>query len=56
MTRRDEDLAREPEAKEDDDRSLTDKVKDKVEEVLDPPEAADYEPKTNPVTGQRRTG
>ena len=39
---------------EDDDRSLVEKAKDKVKDVLDVPEAADDPGKTNPVTGQLR--
>ncbi len=35
--------------------SLTEKLKGKVENLFDAPEAADYDTtKTNPVTGQRR--
>ena len=37
------------------DESLLDKVKDKLADLVDEPEAAEYdEGKTNPVTGQRR--
>ena len=39
---------------EDDDRSLIEKAKDKIEDVLDAPEAVDDPGKTNPVTGQLR--
>ena len=41
--------------REGEDESLTEKLKGKAEELLDAPEAADYDTtKTNPVTGQRR--
>jgi len=37
------------------DDSLVDKAKDKLADLVEEPEAADYdEGKTNPVTGQRR--
>ena len=37
------------------DDSMLDKVKDKLADLVDEPEAAEYdEGKTNPVTGQRR--
>lgn len=37
------------------DESLLDKAKDKLADLVDEPEAAEYdEGKTNPVTGQRR--
>ena len=39
---------------EDDESSLIEKAKDKIEDVMDVPEAADDPGKTNPVTGQRR--
>jgi hypothetical protein len=42
-------------AHEPEDESLVDKTKDKLTDLVDAPEAADYdEGKTNPVTGQRR--
>ena len=49
-----EDPARRPEADDDDDKSLVDKVKKKVEDVLDAPRGAGDPGKTNPVTGQLR--
>lgn len=42
------------EADRDEEASIVEKVKDKVKEALDAPEAADAPMKTNPVTGQRR--
>ena len=40
---------------EPEDDSILDKAKDKLTELVDAPEAAEYdESKTNPVTGQRR--
>ena len=39
---------------EDDDSSLIEKMNDKLEDVVDAPEAADDPGKTNPVTGQLR--
>ena len=54
-TPRDNDVEHTPRDKdEDDDRSLIEKAKDKIEDVMDVPEAADDPGKTNPVTGQRR--
>ncbi len=42
--------------KDADDKSLTGKAREKVEELAHPPKAAEYDSmKTNPVTGQRRT-
>jgi hypothetical protein len=43
-----------PDVDEDEDRSLIEKAKDKIEDLMDAPEAADDPIKTNPVTGQRR--
>ena len=40
---------------EDDDGSFVDELKEKVKDLLEDDEAADYDTlKTNPVTGQRR--
>lgn len=39
---------------EDEDRSLIEKAKDKIEDLMDVPEAADEPNKTNAVTGHPR--
>ena len=39
---------------DDEDKSLTEKAKDKIDDVLDVKEAADDPGKTNAVTGHRR--